>query len=364
MKRITQNSLLLLSTTVFLFLTFEFVVFKFFFVPREYVGYAWIDGMIKRTPNQRSSRRSPGKIFRINSQGWQSGHENYSAAKRQGVFRIAVIGDSFVDAAAVDYNKSLAERLERMLGPEHHEVYRFGMPAAPLSQYLHIFREEVLAYSPDLVVFVLIHNDFDESYNIELGSFATSFLRLDVMNQEVSEIAPEPYKRPWFWWIRRSATYRYLVEKRGVNIQGIKDLVNRFRFRRVYQANIDISDIDRRSVLDERATAYVFRRIAELAEARMEVLLVMDGDRGSIYAGRDSAGLYAEGALRLNAMAEQVAAEESIPFFDLHEVFERDYAQNQRMFNSARDRHWNEYGHEVVAKVIHEYVTEVVNREK
>ena len=75
-------------------------------------------------------------------------------------------------------------------------------------------------------------------------------------------------------------------------------------------------------------------------------MLVIDGDRGSIYAGIDGH------ALILDRIAARVAAAHQIPFVDLEPVFAADWQAHHRRFNSHADNHWNEYGHEVAANAI------------
>ncbi len=113
--------------------------------------------------------------------------------------RIAVIGDSFVEARQVRYDDSMAEKLERLLGEEEFEVYRFGISGASLSQYLHLLRQEVARYSPDVVVVVLIHNDFTDSYRFKAGVYSSSFLKLQVEDGVVArDIPPETYEKRWY----------------------------------------------------------------------------------------------------------------------------------------------------------------------
>ena len=83
---------------------------------------------------------------------------NTSRAKADNIKRVAIIGDSFVEALQVPYDKSVAEQLEKKLGHEF-EVYRFGIGGAPMSQYLHMMRQEVLSYKPDVVIVILVEND-------------------------------------------------------------------------------------------------------------------------------------------------------------------------------------------------------------
>ena len=91
----------------------------------------------------------------------------------------------------------MAEQLDNKL--INSEVYRFAISGAPLSQYLHILRHEVLKYSPDLVVINLVHNDFEQSYLKHIGIYTSSFLKLKIADGKVvGEYNPVKYEKRWF----------------------------------------------------------------------------------------------------------------------------------------------------------------------
>ena len=67
------------------------------------------------SPNQQGVYRKGKQIkakYNINNFGWNS-LRNYSAEKPEGIERIAVIGDSFVEAFQVDFDKSFPPLLEK-----------------------------------------------------------------------------------------------------------------------------------------------------------------------------------------------------------------------------------------------------------
>ncbi|HEY9182375.1 MAG TPA: SGNH/GDSL hydrolase family protein, partial [Gammaproteobacteria bacterium] len=98
--------------------------------------------------------------WRINNEGWNSPID-YATEKSRS--RVAVIGDSYVEALQVDIERSYPNLLASELGSAW-EVYAFGVSGAPLSQYLHMARYVVARFSPDVLVLNLVHNDFTESY--------------------------------------------------------------------------------------------------------------------------------------------------------------------------------------------------------
>ena len=109
--------------------------------------------MTRYKPNQKGIFRLANEYsspFSINKNGWNSHHKEYSI-KRNQKLRIAIIGDSYVAALEPGYNYAVPYLLEKGLGSNDVEVYAFGIGGAHLAQYLHMFREEVAKFNPDIV---------------------------------------------------------------------------------------------------------------------------------------------------------------------------------------------------------------------
>lgn len=321
---------------------------------------AYIDGVLRRRPGQQGvywsapsgteGQRAP---FRINARGWNSGRPDYPEA-RGSALRIALVGDDLVEALQVPPDRSLAEDLERELAgsPPGAEVFRYGLGGAPLSQYLHVARRAALPAHPDVLVALLAHDDFDESYREAPGLFAKSFLklRLDAEDQ-VQELPPAPFVQGQASRLcGLSATWRYLSEGRQLPLDGLRRLFRGQRPDRRFEGELDVTDLAEREALDRRAARYLFSRLkAESAAAGTRLLLVMDGVRPGIEAGREPDP---EGALRLNRLAAEEAAGLGIPFLDLHPAFAADFRANVRALSLATDGRWNAHAHAVTARAV------------
>ena len=75
---------------------------------------------------------------------------------------IAIIGDSYIEAAMVPYEQTGAGRLAKQL-QDGARVYSFGASGAPLSQYLAYAEYVGKEFHPDVLVILVVDNDFDES---------------------------------------------------------------------------------------------------------------------------------------------------------------------------------------------------------
>ena len=362
------NALLLILTLFLFILLAEFVLFRYFLRAPDLPTLDFVNGIVKYAPNQNGVSRVKNQIeteYNINANGWNSIYERYSKQKPPDKYRIAVIGDSYVQAFEVNFHESVAEQLEAKLGRDIFQVYRFGISGAPLSQYLHMLRREVLPYSPDMIIILMVHNDFAESHQNKPGVYTSSFLRLAIQDGVVAyEVQPHRLQRRWYEPIRHySATWRFLAYRQKIRFDFLRSLIlGPEKARTRYQANIPVSSIEFNQVNNEIATDYVFGELKRETDSRdIKLLVFMDGYRKSIYEKherhvRDERELYATGALSLNSLAKSAALSHGIHFLDLHPVFESTFANTRKKFNVESDNHWNVYGHQVVAHTIFEYL--------
>jgi hypothetical protein len=143
-------------------------------------------------PSFQTYSASRGWRLRSGATGWQSregvAHVAINAdgrrgprvapAKPPGTLRIAVLGDSFVEAIHVPYEDSVCAVLTRELarrcpGGARVEVLNFGVSGYSTAQELLTLREEVWRYAPDVVVLaVFTGNDIsDNSPLLDSGTY-------------------------------------------------------------------------------------------------------------------------------------------------------------------------------------------------
>ena len=350
------NTALVVASIALYLLFSEFVVFRYVLLASDVPANAFVNGLVRYAPNQTGVWRVRNEIaapYAINAQGWNSGLGDYVTARKPGVVRVALVGDSYVEALQVPFNRSVGEQLAAQLSRTGSaaEVYRFGISGAPLSQYVYMVEREVARYAPDWIVVVLVHNDFDESVNRLPGRYTSSFLRVRLDHgRVVGDVAPVPWRPDATEWLRRTATARYLYYRWQVRPELLRQLVlsDAHADGARFSANVDIDAVLRQMPEIAAATDHLFGRLAAAAVASgARLLLAMDGDRQAIYAG--AAPLAAQ---TLNAMAAEMARRRGIPFLDLHPVFAAEWRADGRRFEHLSDNHWNEHGHAVAARAI------------
>jgi GDSL-like Lipase/Acylhydrolase family len=349
-------SISLASVLVFLALC-EFVVFRYIWLASDAPRLDYVNGLVRYAPNQRGIWRVRDEIaapYRINGQGWNSGIGDYLLDRRPGIARIAVVGDSYVEALQVAYDDSFAEVLGRRLkeSGQATDVYRFGISGAPLSQYVYMVEREVVRYRPDWIVVLAVHNDFDESYRFKQGRYTSSFMKFQVEDGKViGERPPAPWHPRFLETLRETATARFFLYRWQVRPHVLIDL---FLPRAAgsaegpIAANVEIARVlaDVRGVTAVADHAVV--RLATLARGiGAQLLLVMDGDRQAIYRG-DAASQ----ALVLNRILAEAATRHGVAILDLQPIFASHWAAHHRHFNSSVDGHWNELGHLIAGNAI------------
>ena len=352
LRALAANLALSLASIVVFLAVCELVVFRVVWPASDVPANDFVDGVVRYAPDQSGIWRVRDEIaapYRINRQGWNSGIGDYVIPRRPGVARIAVVGDSYVEALQVAYDRSLGERLAADLAADGSvvEVYRFAISGAPLSQYLQIIEHAVARYRPDWVVVLMVHNDFDESYKFKAGRYTSSFLKLRVeKGRVVGEIPPLPWRAGMLEGLRRTATARFLLYRWQVRPELLVNLLLP-RAEAAQAAKTDAASI-------AAATDYLFGRIGGVVRGMgARVLLAIDGDRSSIYQSHGGYRGDADSpALALNRLAADTAARHRIPLIDLDPVFRADWQAERRRFDFDADGHWNEHGHAVAAAAI------------
>ncbi|HZR84612.1 MAG TPA: SGNH/GDSL hydrolase family protein, partial [Candidatus Binatia bacterium] len=315
--------------------------------------------ILKYRPNQTGTWRVGDDVhamFRINAQGYNSRHSVYMRDRDPTRRRIAVIGDSYVAAFQVPWNRSFAEVLEDRLGADHTEVFRFGVDGSPLAQYVYVLEHEVLAYRPDVVIVVLVHNDFLESFRRVAGRYAKSFMVLDLAGDRIREPAPRPYDGGWADRIRRLAISRYFLYRQQLTasplVQAIKQRLFGEPGAQRIEANVDMNEVQQAGRQITIATDYLFGRLADMSRsANFRLILVMDAPRTA--ADNDVGN---SGSNALNELAARLARKHRLEFVDLRAVFDRHRRDGYTEFAFATDGHWNERAHRMVGETLAEYI--------
>lgn len=375
MKGFLKSFLLVtVPTLIITILLLEFVLSFFMPLPsRPKTIYDQQTNILKFSPESGSGTYTKGKFFQlradwnINNAGWNSAIDYQADTKND---RIAIIGDSYVEALQVDVDENFPHLMRERMGVEQN-IYAFGKSLYPLSQYLHISRHVVEMYNPSTLIFTVVHNDFEESLNGGGTDLRHQALMQLIVKPDSSVIERAPYHHDYVQerlnpgWFRqlmlKSRLQRYIRYPDFLGIQpmrGIQRLLNQpastiNNNEPVYEANVDVEKVVGKKNQITLGVHYIVKKIRE-ENPDKRIIFVMDSPRQLIYSGSSpkESGVY-----WLHELMAKATQNNNIEFIDLSSYMENDYKKNGRKFNSEIDSHWNEYGHQFVAKILVNYLT-------
>ena len=277
-------------------------------------------------------------IKRINNYGYAS-DKDFREKAIQTKPVISVIGDSYVEALQIKTKDAFHAILDANL--ERYDVYPFGISGSPLSQYLAFSEYAAEKFDPKLYVFLIISNDFDESFYSVKGApgfhYFDELTGLKLVNYEPSVI-----KR----LARRSAFIRYLY----------LDLKLKTQLQRVFGS--EVTTVDNKSNKSKEfleigriANERFLRGITELS-LTSKVIILVDGDREAIYSGLDKRDINKPVNILFDELGMSAKFIPNVDVIDLHNFFKSDYVSNNEKFNYDYDFHWNEHGHAIAARAL------------
>lgn len=137
-----------------------------------------------------------------------------------GRYRIAILGDSFIEAVQVDRSLNLCSRLAASLPAtpgRSYEVFNFGVAGAGTAQAYELFGAQVRPYRPNLVLLAFYPNDvLNNSYELEPKKYKPFYT---LNSGRLERLAPgDPRvqgRNPVLaWWRGHSFIYRFWRDHR------------------------------------------------------------------------------------------------------------------------------------------------------
>jgi len=324
------------------------------------------EGLHAQAVNQKSPvlRYAPNRSS-IYSKGWNFPIVNHVRVNNYGFVNpidydpkadtplLAIVGDSYIEAAMVPQTRTAAAILAGNLGQKG-RVYTFASSGSALSQYLayaHFARE---TFHPDCLAVLLIGNDFDESllkYKREPGYHYFQ----ERPNEALALIRVDREVNPWKRLVAGSALAMYVV----VNLEAPQAWA---RLKKVYQpysipsasyaGNVP-ARVDATRLADSQRAVDAFLDMlpAQAGLSPSRIILGMDGNRRAIYESRGESVTddYFD-VMRRYVM--RVADAKGFDVIDMHQQFRTHFSAHGRRFDFPTDGHWNEVGHAVFAQAI------------
>lgn len=263
---------------------------------------------------------------------------------------ISIIGDSYVEASMIPYEKTLQGLLTAELQGDW-RVYSFGVSGAPLSQYLAFAKYARETFKTNKIVFVIVGNDFDESllhykqspgmhYFKQTSSGDLKLTRLDYSPSTIRSL------------LKHSRLVMYLYG----NLQAHTTLSQLFgptARPESYVGQTSASTDSMRLALSEQAVMNFFDLLPEYSGLQTkDILFIVDGLRPHLYSREALAMAEGSFADRMRKFFIQSAQRHGYTTIDLSPIFIEEYSTHQQRFEFKRDGHWNDAGHAIAARAV------------
>jgi hypothetical protein len=287
----------------------------------------------------------------VNNDGFYHAHD-YDAGATTPL--VAIVGDSYVEASMLPFDRSLAGRLTATFA-DAARFYTFAISGVALSHYLVYARHARDTYRPDRLVVVVVSNDFDASMS-RWGRFPGYWVFEEDASGELVLSVTDYHPARLQVWFRHSALARYLL----LNLKILS--IDRLLWNRVgtgegegepWIANVDRHVGPERLRASERAVETFLERVPEAAGlAPDEILFVLDAVRPQVYEPGGMERVADSYAVRMREHFIPRAREAGFEVADLQPRFAAGHAADGRRFEFEDDNHWNAAGHEEVARAI------------
>jgi lysophospholipase L1-like esterase len=348
-----------------------------------YAVYVWTDPVrgVAHIPGAKGGARLANghRQIEINSDGWRG--PEIPLQHPPGTLRIALLGDSFIEAFEVPFEQTVGEVIARRLSAERRQpvqVLNFGEGGYGTAQELLTLQHEVWKYSPDLVLLAITTgNDISDNYrplkkadNVPYFVFRGSNLVLDTTFRRA-----KGYRSRALW------TRRLLFV---VQHSRLAQLVNRVRhiqrkesLRAADAAGVPGDEVGLRSEVHVppttpqwqeawRVTEGILRLMRDECRKKNTPFLVVTLTRAiqvTPDADRKARFLRQLGTKDLfypERRLDEFGRREGIPVLNLAPTMAQEAEQRRVYFHAAQGSqgigHWNAAGHEAAGELIAEWL--------
>ncbi|MFL5066672.1 MAG: hypothetical protein ACJ8FP_13135 [Xanthobacteraceae bacterium] len=284
----------------------------------------------------------------INNDGFVN-DENYAENDSRPL--LAVVGDSYVEAAMVPNDKTFYRRQSAKLGGKG-RIYSFGASGAPLSQYLVWAQYAAQKYRAGAIAIIVVGNDFDESlwaYNKRPGLHVYVKGPNGRLQLRRTDYRPSPLRS----LVRHSALGRYLVFHLHV-LETTKEIAARWGFTAAhaetpqYVGNTAAEASPERVRDSQEAIAAFLDDLGKMVALPPDrIALLVDGARYESNIEVTERSYF--GQMRGYFMRQ--ASQRGYEVIDLQPLFVARSRDGSR-FEFPTDAHWNAIAHEVAAEAL------------
>lgn len=331
-------------------------------------------------------------LWDVNRYGWRGG--DWPLKKAADVYRVALLGDSYVEALQVEEESTFGALTEKKLMEQTGrkvEMMNFGRSCAAQSEELLVLKQDILKFNPDMVVlFYFAVNDIGDLHPATSLTLMRPFytensdgsLSLDVSFQNSREFRLKQWVNPLK---QHSAlisllTERFIIFQRVQQAQNIGILEDDPDAEHSLKAYLSLAtqtpDPQYRSnyALSKR----LLKEISDICEKQGIRFMLVNIDLPSYMPELETKFKNADRTfdpLFFDHDLQSFARSEKFDFIGLDNIFHQHYQQNQRPLHfkywdtlgtqgyweyGAHTGHWNYEGHRLVAETLTEKLKPII----
>lgn len=297
----------------------------------------------------------------------------FSKEKSENSFRIAIIGDSYVESLQVPLEKTFHKLLENQLNKElksneKFEVYTFGHSGnGTFLNYLYL-KNYAFKYKPDLVIDAfLIGNDFRDDSS-------------DLTKEFVSQTGDTaPSRRP-FAFFDREGNVHFLVNKgesSAIEKTASKSPLLHWLYQKYHLIKLKFSKqipVDFQVFLKDYSPVWsitwqkeeeLLRAMKKLSnENNVKFILISLAEghwvHNSLHLSKEYPS-YVFDMKKPENLLQKISQRQQFPYLALTPIFQERFKRENKMTTFSCDGHWNETGHQWAAEAIFAFLKDHSN---
>jgi lysophospholipase L1-like esterase len=313
------------------------------------------DGLVLLQPEIERTLPSFGRTIRTNALGFRD--RDHPVSKPPGVFRVVLLGDSFMEALQVDFEDSFAHRLEGLLSEGSGrtvEVVNAGVSGWGTDDQLTWLERHGLDLAPDLVVVAMtLHNDVSDNLAMEFHVYEDG--RLRARPYQVMDLGPWLWLRAKIAFATHSQLYRFVVgQLTGARVERAGKALNS-HMKRLLEKDPDPRIAAGWAMTEELLGKLVALSRASGASAAVFLIPINKQLTEPIWTDfLEATGLPRDAMVRdrPEQVMRQWGRRTGVPVIDLLPVFDASLSERPRVLYLPQDGHWNADAHHLAAEAV------------
>lgn len=357
---------IIIFNVLVLFILLEFVVPKFSKTPHMSYRF-WDNRPVTFYPNllNRAVTGSYDTYFYTNSLGFND--VDHEVSNEDNIYRILLLGGSYVEAVGVEPKKHIARNLERLSKNNgvNIEVISMGMSGWGTAHQLATYERVGRQFKPDMVITFFVANDLHDNNRNQNTTKSNPPNRIyDFINNEIilnlnQNETPLTFKESILRKLNRFETYHVL-----------RQVYKTFHYYfLVPKDDIEIANlitapelIEKELTLDDWASDDDFIFFNSVLKKMKQEIIVKDKAKlvSVIVSGGINENMHETYFEFLNKI-ESIFINYDIQTTNFDRIFRDTYKKDGVLPHWETDAHWNKVGHRLVAEILYNNLKESIN---